>query len=214
MAERLLDEIDSREFGKTNTNIRNPLTAALHAAATGGHKKLVARLLEVGAPTTELEDDFLLVLNPASKGYTSIVRLLLDAGAVMDRNSSRHSRTALQAAVTGGHLDTARFLLERSADVNAAPARMKSPLHLACRKGNAGMVRMLLDAGADVYAVSYGGKSVRQSATKGGSVEVLRLIAEAEAAVSPPAPKNEEIDLATVTKNGLCSICRNTPFEM
>jgi hypothetical protein len=147
------------------------------------------------------------------------VNLLLDAGAEMDGKSSRfsftsHSRTGLQSAVISGHLDTARSLLSRGADVNAAPARVKSLLHLACRRGNIEMVKMLLDAGADVYALSYGGKSVRHSATRSGSVEVLQLIPEADAKGSPPKPRNESVDLPTITKKDLCTTCCDTPFEM
>ena len=137
----------------------------------------------------------------------------------MDGKSSRfsctaYSRTALQSAVLGGHVETARFLLERGADVNAAPARLKSPLHLACRAGPLDLVRILLEAGADVYAYSYGGKTVRQSAIQGGSPEILRLLDEAEANTSPPEPRNREIDLASITKKELCAYCRAIPFEV
>ncbi|QMW27615.1 hypothetical protein G4B84_002904 [Aspergillus flavus NRRL3357] len=113
-------------------------------------------------------------------------------------DSSRHSPysgTALQRAVAGGHVEAARLLLEYGADVNAAPARVKSPLHLACRNGDVIMARMLLDARANFRAVSYSGKTVRRSAEKGGSVEILQLLNMREALEPSDGNKTEILDV-------------------
>ncbi|RAQ67863.1 ankyrin repeat-containing protein [Aspergillus flavus] len=132
-------------------------------------------------------------------------------------DSSRHSPysgTALQRAVAGGHVEAARLLLEYGADVNAAPARVKSPLHLACRNGDVIMARMLLDARANFRAVSYSGKTVRRSAEKGGSVEILQLLNMREALEPSDGNKTEILDVSTIAKRGLCSTCSGLPLEV
>jgi ankyrin repeat protein len=61
VAERLLDEISNEESEQLNKISLESLTVVLHAAAFEGHERLVQRLLEVGAPTTELDNHRLLV---------------------------------------------------------------------------------------------------------------------------------------------------------
>ncbi|KAB8224216.1 ankyrin repeat-containing domain protein [Aspergillus novoparasiticus] len=218
VAERLLQKID-KAGEQEQKYLYNPLTLALHTAAFQGYEHIVRRLLEVGAPILELDRPALLVPYTASNGHTAIVKMLLDAGAEMDGTSSRysrtsHSKTALQSAVAGGHVETARLLLEYGADINAAPARVKSPLHLACRNGDVIMVRMLLDAGVNIRAVSYSGKTVRRSAEKGGSIEILQLLNIREALEHSEGNETNVLDVSTIAKRGLCSICSGLPLEV
>ncbi|KJK64553.1 ANK ankyrin repeat protein [Aspergillus parasiticus SU-1] len=218
VAERLLQKVD-KAGEQEQKYLYNPLTLALHTAAFQGYEHIVRRLLEVGAPILELDRPALLVPYTASNGHTAIVKMLLDAGAEMDGTSSRysrtsHSKTALQSAVAGGHVETARLLLEYGADINAAPARVKSPLHLACRNGDVTMVRMLLDAGVNIRAVSYSGKTVRRSAEKGGSVEILQLLNMREALEHSEGNETNVLDVSTIAKRGLCSICSGLPLEV
>ncbi|KAB8270623.1 ankyrin repeat-containing domain protein [Aspergillus minisclerotigenes] len=213
VAETLLQKMD-RAGEQEQKYLCDPLTLALHAAAFQGYEHIVRRLLEAGAPILDL-DNTDLVPRTAFKGHTGIIKILLDAGAEMD--SSRHSPysgTALQRAVAGGHVETARLLLEYRADVNAAPARVKSPLHLACRNGDVIMARMLLDAGANFRAVSYSGKTVRRSAEKGGSVEILQLLNMREALEPSDGNRTNVLDVSTIAKRGLCSICSGLPLEV
>ncbi len=73
---------------------------ALYAAVKQGYETIVKSLLETGTSATGTHDEHrLLVPSAAARGYTSILRLLLDAGASMDEGQP----TALQAAVRGGH---------------------------------------------------------------------------------------------------------------
>ena len=218
VAARLLQKIE-RTGEQEQKHCYDPLTLALHAAAFQGYEHIVRRLLEAGAPILELDSPTLLVPHTASNGHTAIVKMLLDAGAEMDGTSSRysrtsHSKTALQSAVAGGHLNTARLLLEYGADINAAPARVKSPLHLACQNGDVIMARMLLDAGANIHALSYSGKSVRRSAEKGGSVELLQLLNMREALERSDGSEAKILDVSTIAKRGLCSICLRLPLEV
>ncbi|GMF79889.1 unnamed protein product [Aspergillus oryzae] len=213
VAETLLRKMD-RAGEQEQKYLCDPLTLALHAAAFEGYEHIVRRLLEAGAPILDLDNSDL-VPRTAFKGHTGIIKILLDAGAEMD--SSRHSPysgTALQRAVAGGHVETARLLLEYGADVNAAPARVKSPLHLACRNGDVIMARMLLDARANFRAVSYSGKTVRRSAEKGGSVEILQLLNMREALEPSDGNKTEILDVSTIAKRGLCSTCSGLPLEV
>jgi ankyrin repeat protein len=209
VAERIMDHMDPERWDETPKQLSQQLLFALRAAATGGHEGLVTRLLDIG-----VSNFYDLVAETAAKGHTSIVKMLLDAGAAISGTRSRKYQTALQWAVKGDHIDTARLLIERGADVNAAPWRPKSPLHVACRKGNVDMVKMLLEAGANVHARSYSGKSVRRSATKGANLEIIQLVDDAEAKIPAPPDTNLDIDVDTITKKGLCTVCQDLPFEV
>ncbi|KAL9111924.1 MAG: hypothetical protein Q9227_003774 [Pyrenula ochraceoflavens] len=58
-------------------------------------------------------------------------------------------RTALHFAADRGHLEMAKFLLGRRANVNYYDDdRQRTPLHIAVIRGNVGMVRLLLSRGA------------------------------------------------------------------
>lgn len=122
VAERLLEEIVNTEYEPSP----HLLKVTLGSAASGGNEQLVRQLIEIGAPLTANDQNQPLVNDIAGRGYTAIMALLLDAEAAMDSKNSYH--TSLQRAVMGDHLDTVRLLLDRGADVNAAPNRLKPPL--------------------------------------------------------------------------------------
>ena len=57
----------------------------------------------------------------AKKGDVAAVAAALDAGVGVDESNG--SATPLYLAVRGGHFAAAKLLMERGADVNAAPTR-------------------------------------------------------------------------------------------
>ena len=96
----------------------------------------------------------------ASWGLHSIVDFLV-IGQQQDVHSRIHidNTTPLHLASRYGHIEVARFLLERGADVSAQDKDGKTPLHLASTHSYrtlpqqlAGVARILLEHGANVTA--------------------------------------------------------------
>ena len=94
-------------------------------------------------------------------GEAETVRALLDGGAAVDAADTK-GRTALGMAVGGGHVEVARLLLDRGADVNRQTSAQFgiTPLMTAAMRGDADMARLLIERGADVAARNRLGMSV------------------------------------------------------
>ena len=98
----------------------------------------------------------------AREGHLMAVQVLLAAGATVDLvrtvcpDVANVYGTPLMAAVSLGHIDVARCLLEANASVNSAFSPLTSadtwytPLFLASVKGDSAMVKLLIGAGAEV----------------------------------------------------------------
>lgn len=209
-ARRLIQTI---ELNSQNESLH--FVDALHAAVEQGYETIVKGLLETGTPAIDTRDEHkLLVRTAAAKGFTSIVRLLLDAGASMDGAGGNNwygwLQTALQAAVKGGHIDTARLLLSTGADVNNAPSSIALPLHLAAKKRSIRMVQLLLDAGANVHSVSYEGETVYQIASATGQLDFLD---ERIRKISQNQEFDPSLHVSSVLKRKICPKCEKIPFE-
>ncbi|KAF2661949.1 hypothetical protein K491DRAFT_586266 [Lophiostoma macrostomum CBS 122681] len=170
-------------------------------------------MLELGVSVTAHDNHRNLVTIAAEAGHTSIINVLIEAGAELDGGTGRWGFTPLQNAVKGGHIDTAQFLIAAGADINLAGGRSEPPLHIAAKAKNANMFKLLLDADADIYLVSYTRKTVRQLVEKSGNEEIVRLLTEKESQVSAPAPNpdDEPFDVGDVEETIFCSECKKLP---
>ena len=79
-----------------------------------------------------------------------MVALLIEKGARVNQLSLRY-HTALMHAASEDHVDIAKFLLAKGAEVNAQTDE-GTALMKAVRRGNPEMVKLLLDHGADLNA--------------------------------------------------------------
>ena len=79
-----------------------------------------------------------------------------------------------------GHLEAARALLERGADVNAADRIGWTALMEAASKGRPELVRMLLDYGANVQAQSQTGWTALRATPK-GNIKIQKMLRRAGA---------------------------------
>ena len=66
---------------------------------------------------------------------------------MVDR-AENDGQTPLFIACATGHVDAARLLLDRGADVHTADSANTTPLHMACYKGHIEIVQLLLNNGA------------------------------------------------------------------
>lgn len=115
---------------------------------------VVRFLIELGAdPNATNEEGWTALLNASIRGYASVVRTLLDAGANINakcdcRGMLGGGWTALMLAIHKGHGEIVEALLNNGADVNNRNYRGQTALSLAIEKGDEDLVQALRDKGA------------------------------------------------------------------
>lgn len=208
------DEVFERlvqEVAKEKVEATPGMRRALEVCAETGRVKFIKRLLGLGLLAEQSHGHHRLFTVAATKGHAEIVKVLLDAGITLEEESDSNRITALQAAVAGGHLVTARVLLSGGADPSMAAGREEPPLHLACIQGNEQIVQLLIDAGADIHAVSYTGKTILAAAEEGGQQTITDLLRRKQAETPTQQKRVTNLDVSKIAKVQLCSTCRGLP---
>ncbi|KAL2068468.1 hypothetical protein VTL71DRAFT_16566 [Oculimacula yallundae] len=170
----------------------------LSCALGWGHLELADMLLNrANADAKISERDSTTSLHRASsRGFTQIVRLLLDLGLEIEAVHTL-GRTALHTAARWKEFNSADclpMLLKHGANINAtAPVGCKSynkdqepqvevagctPLICASEQGYLAAVKILLDAGADITASRVDGKNALSCAVGSGNAEIVALLLE------------------------------------
>jgi ankyrin repeat protein len=90
----------------------------------------------------------------------------------------------LHAAVSEGHQEIARLLLQAGANVSARDRPGNTPLHEAASTGHIGAMEVLLSAGADVNARDDRGRTPLHEAARKGRVDVVEFLIRAGAEVN------------------------------
>ena len=180
------------------------ITEEVWNAVQNDNAEAVRRLLSSGMVDVNLQkstDWGLLTLlgYAASKDHKEVAKLLLDAGAdinkAMEGGSSGESllccdagpghphngTTPLHRAVTVDGTDVIKLLLSRGADFNKADSSGLTPLHWAARFDRTDVAKLLLNRGADFNrANDYGTTPLHQAAAY-GSNDVVKLLLQAGA---------------------------------
>jgi len=91
----------------------------------------------------------------------------------------------LHLASRYGHVDLARMLVERGADVSAQKKDGSTALHLASRYGRVDLARMLVERGADVSAQNKDGLTALHLASRYGHVDLARMLIEHSTNMAP-----------------------------
>ena len=134
---------------------------------------IISNLVEAGA---DLD-----VFAGAALGRLDVVQEYVDDWGGWANQYGRDGFTPLQLACYFGQEDTALWLLERGADVDAVAqnAQQIRPLHAtAAGKGSNHLLQALLEHGADPNARQSGGLSPLHTAADRGDVEMARLLLE------------------------------------
>jgi ankyrin repeat protein len=99
------------------------------------------------------------------------MKVLLDAGATVDRRDRRNGWTALQHAIHTRAIHAVRLLLERGADPNASDhPGAPTPLLMASLEADPAVLKLLLAYGADPRVEGEWGDTPLTQAVSGGAL--------------------------------------------
>jgi ankyrin repeat protein len=172
--ERLLKKdpslVNARRFGSG--------WSPLLLAVDGGHRKVVALLLEAGAP---MEDKA--IRDAAAGGHIDIVELFLAKG--VDINGPAN---LMEGAVDGGRTVMVQWLLAQGASAQRKPGQTAA-LDNAAYLGHKAIVELLLAQGARADDTDEHGRTPLSSAAFGGSTDVVELLIQHGAKVNVATTK-------------------------
>eukprot|EP01043_Picozoa_sp_COSAG02_P065515 COSAG02_NODE_9914_length_2076_cov_2.026302_1_plen_447_part_00 len=156
----------------------------LHDVARRGLLQVAELLLDEGSYDVNLANgmgDIALHMSAAA-GHSTMSKLLVEHGAQVDAQTS-WGMTPLWWSASGGdgrkHIQVARFLLARGADVNVSTTANQTILMEAARQGHAGMAQLLIDAGIDINAREGLGETALHKAAAAGHTQTVRVLVSA-----------------------------------
>ncbi|KAL9626490.1 MAG: hypothetical protein Q9204_007261, partial [Flavoplaca sp. TL-2023a] len=159
-----------------------PVLAPVVVAAYFGLTDVAAALLDHGADVNVVArpPDGISVLDIAcQKGHRDVVKLLLDRGAITQRQHLRKVG-ALHRAASLNHPAVAELLLERNqALVHARNSLGKTALHDAAERGFLEVVQLLIKHGADLMAKSNARETPLSFAAYSGSIPCVQALLDA-----------------------------------
>lgn len=111
----------------------------------------------------------------------NIIKLLLDRGMEIDLKK-KYGPILLHWAATGGHKDTAEWLIDRGVKVDSRIGRYwngRTPVSMAVVYGNEAIIKLLLENGADIEAKDdYNCTPLLLAVVKKGNTDIIKLLLE------------------------------------
>lgn len=165
-------EINSRTGSKLGIS-------PLMLAAMNGHTESVLLLLEKGGDVNaHIETNRNTALTLACfQGRHEVVAVLADRKANLEHRA-KTGLTPLMEAATGGYVEVGRVLVEKGADVAAAPvpSSRDTALTIAADKGHSRFVELLLQSGSPIDVKNKKGATALWLACNGGHLEVVQSL--------------------------------------
>jgi ankyrin repeat protein len=185
------------EFTKLNTILETTDSRGLTplwVAASMTNENLVEVLVHLGA-NIEHEGEYGITPLAAvafagsyeAPAAVSVVNLLLDRGANINKRMGIHQCTALYVASELGHSEVVDVLLQRGAMVDDATNEGATSLFIASHEGHLGIVETLLEWGAVVDAAMHDGVTPLNIASEKGHLKVVKALLAGGAAVDAAA---------------------------
>ena len=187
----------------TNLQAQGDGDTLLAVAAREGEVDRVRTLLAEGADPDGGFSDWSPLMLAAMNGEVEIARLLLDAGALINRTNGEYGSALGVAAVTfiepeEGVTAMVDLLLQRGALTETGNGAMMTPLMYAAREGKREVVNRLIAAGANAGHRDARGWSPLFFGVRSGDPEVVRMILEsgADPNVATEYPTRRPINVA------------------
>ncbi|KAF3163644.1 hypothetical protein TWF225_002027 [Orbilia oligospora] len=156
------------------------LGTALQGACEAGQDDVVAFLLKHGAdPNVGAGPETCPIIAACRRGEAEILKLLIDAGATIDRFGGPDMSSPLINAAGSLYKDSVERLLNAGADINLADQDGDTALIVAANVGDAELVAFLLEKGADITHVSKRNVNALQTAMNAGATECVDVLIEA-----------------------------------
>jgi hypothetical protein len=138
------------------------------------------------------------------KDIAQIGRLLQRGADINQLGPRRHGYgSALHIAVREGHLDIAKLLIDRGAEIDVLDRKDFTPLHNATWNGNLEMTKLLLDAGANIEASTYDGDTPLTLAQNNDQAQVAAFI---QAKLQPSATSEVKVESVATNDTGVIDI--------
>jgi len=125
------------------------------------------------------------LLSACRLGRVEIVSMCLLLGGKNDPHPD-FGQTALQAAVSAGHANCVKLILDTAAPsesdaiiVNHEDANKEAPIHVASRCGNSAVLELLVIHGANLHLVDFQGRTAVHCAAMGGHKQCLVFLLDA-----------------------------------
>jgi len=121
--------------------------SSVFIAAQAAHLDVLKALIQVGADLNLARrvDRATPLFKCAQKGHVEVAQVLLDAGAIVDRQDDTGA-TPLFIAAQEGHIHMVRLLLKSGADATKARDDGITPISKADEKGHTAVAEILLDS--------------------------------------------------------------------
>jgi ankyrin repeat protein/subtilisin family serine protease/outer membrane protein OmpA-like peptidoglycan-associated protein len=150
-------------------------------------------------PDVPADDGQTPLMKAASNGSESIVTILIQNGANVNKTSDFY-RTALMEAALAGQSKIVRLLLSRHADADRVDKFGQNALLEASRSGNAEVAKAILEKTADVNHQDQEGRTALMEAAwsrfaRKGNVDVVKVLVQ-----------NPKIDVNLKDKNGTTAL--------
>ncbi|GMI02336.1 hypothetical protein TrVE_jg14155 [Triparma verrucosa] len=160
----------------------------LFAAVKTDNLEMVKFHLDQKNCPIDIMDDFsgdTVLISACRLGRIDIVNLALERGARNDPHPE-FGQTALQSAVSAGHANCVKVILETAAPsqsdlviVNHEDFNKEAPIHVASRCGNFPVLELLVEHGANMYLVDKNGRTCLHCACMGGHKQCLSYLLDA-----------------------------------
>jgi len=144
------------------------------------------------------------IFDAAEEGDLELVQKLVEGEpGLIYKTSDMGYASALHFAAKSGHIEVAKYLIEKKADINRKTQSSRTPLHLACEKGQLNMVKLLLHLGADYTLTNfskYGTVTTRETprdvAAACKYIKIVQLLDKYDAHVKNKAKLQAEAEAA------------------
>ena len=142
------------------------------AAAKGDFAKVCSEVSKGADVNVANGDGRTALMRSAKRGYTDIVRFLLDNGADTHARD-KNNKTALMGAAKKGHVEICRMLVHAGADVNSHDNKGRTALMRAALLGEGETVAYLVSKGADVNARDEQGRTALMEAVNAYNSDII-----------------------------------------